>query len=78
MDLSRLTPKKQDALYAMSRAPLTFEKDVGWSNDHGGPFNTHTIVWLGAQGLCTVYAEERALITRAGRQAHEQIIGAAA
>lgn len=74
----RLTARKQEALAAMSRAPLTFERDVGWSNDFGGPFNTHSIVWLGAQGLCTVYAEDRALITRAGRQALDAIDGVAA
>lgn len=78
MDPSRLTQRKQDALYAMSRAPLTFQRDVGWSNDFGGPFNTHTIVWLGAQGLCTVYAEDRSLITRAGRQALDSLLGVSA
>lgn len=74
----RLTARKQEALYAMSRAPLAFERDIGWSNDFGGPFNTHSIVWLGAQGLCTVYAEDRALITRAGRQALDELDGVAA
>lgn len=70
MDASRLTPRKVEALEAMSRAPLEFQQGVGWSNEFtADPFNTHSIVWMSWNGLCVVYDDRRAVITRAGRQA---------
>lgn len=78
-EIERLTPRQSDALRAAARLPLRYraadpdapsDPAAGWSNTHGGPFNSATIGFLRSVGFLHVTGPAaEARISEAGRRA---------
>jgi hypothetical protein len=68
--MTRLTPRMETALHAMTRGELYWTAAIGWQSTAGveGCWNSHTIRYLAGHSLCVVQGS-RATITPQGREA---------
>lgn len=55
-----LTPIKHACLQVMAQGPLD-RTDQGWVSRKGvdGLFNSHTVLWLGDRGFCSVSSSKK-------------------